>query len=117
MGDLVVTCTSEHSRNHAAGLLLAQGKTAEEIVSGTKMVVEGIRTAGIVHEIAEREGIEMPITEEVCRVLRGECTAMESLEHLMSRAKIGNGSISERKRLLKAAEKEKYRAIYLAMHL
>lgn len=87
MGDLVVTCTSEHSRNHAAGLLLAQGKTAEEIVSGTKMVVEGIRTAGIVHEIAEREGIEMPITEEVCRVLRGECTAMESLEHLMSRAK------------------------------
>lgn len=94
MGDLVVTCTSQHSRNHSAGLLLAQGKTADEIVSGTKMVVEGIRTAGIVHDIAERENIRMPITSEVYHVLRGDYTPMESLEHLMSRAKKAETEVS-----------------------
>lgn len=87
MGDLVVTCTSRHSRNHAAGLQLAQGKTAEEITRGTRMVVEGIRTAGIVHAIAEAEHIRMPITNEVFHVLQGDYTPQESLEHLMSRAK------------------------------
>ena len=87
MGDLIATCTSTHSRNHSAGLLLAEGKTAKEIVGGTRMVVEGIRTAAIVHEIAAREGIPMPITEEVHQVLTGECTPRESIEHLMNRAK------------------------------
>ena len=87
MGDLIATCTSTHSRNHAAGLLLAEGKTAAEIVGGTDMVVEGIRTAGIVYEIAEKEGIPMPITSEVHHVLAGDYTPRESVEHLMSRAK------------------------------
>ncbi len=94
MGDLVVTCTSRHSRNHSAGLQLAQGKTAEEITKGTRMVVEGIRTASIVHEIAEREGIRMPITNEVFHVLRGDYSPMESLEHLMSRAKKAETEVS-----------------------
>lgn len=87
MGDLIATCTSTHSRNHAAGLLLAEGRTAEEIVGGTRMVVEGIRTARIVHAIAEKEQIPMPITEEVYRVLEEACTPQESIAHLMSRAK------------------------------
>lgn len=87
MGDLIVTCTSRHSRNHAAGLKLAQGMSMDDIVSGTSMVVEGIRTAFIVHEIAEREGISMPITSEVYSVLCGAHTPQESLVSLMNRAK------------------------------
>ena len=87
MGDLVATCTSTHSRNHRAGLMLGKGKTAKEICEGTHMVVEGMRTAFLVNEIARREHIDMPITEEVCRLLEGEHTAQEALENLMTRAK------------------------------
>lgn len=51
------------------------------------MVVEGMRTAFLVNEIARREHIDMPITEEVCRLLEGEHTVQEALENLMTRAK------------------------------
>lgn len=87
MGDLVVTCTSSHSRNHTAGVMIGEGKTAKEIVEGTNMVVEGMRTALLVHEIAKREHIDMPITEEVCCLINGEHTARKALEVLMARAK------------------------------
>lgn len=87
MGDLVVTCTSSHSRNHTAGVMMGEGKTAKEIVEGTNMVVEGMRTALLVHEIAKREHIDMPITEEVCCLINGEHTARKALEVLMERAK------------------------------
>ena len=87
MGDLVVTCTSSHSRNHTAGVMMGEGKTAKEIVEGTNMVVEGMRTALLVHEIAKREHIDMPITEEVCCLINGEHTARKALEVLKARAK------------------------------
>lgn len=87
MGDLVVTCTSSHSRNHTAGVMMGEGKTAKEIVEGTNMVFEGMRTALLVHEIAKREHIDMPITEEVCCLINGEHTARKALEVLMARAK------------------------------
>ena len=87
MGDLVVTCTSSHSRNHTAGVMMGEGKTAKEIVEGTNMVVEGMRTALLVHEIAKREHIDMPITEEVCCLINGEHTARKALEVLMASAK------------------------------
>lgn len=87
MGDLVVTCTSSHSRNHTAGVMMGEGKTAKGIVEGTNMVVEGMRTALLVHEIAKREHIDMPITEEVCCLINGEHTARKALEVLMARAK------------------------------
>ena len=87
MGDLVVTCTSSHSRNHTAGVMMGEGQTAKEIVEGTNMVVEGMRTALLVHEIAKREHIDMPITEEVCCLINGEHTARKALEVLMARAK------------------------------
>lgn len=87
MGDLVVTCTSQHSRNHRAGVMLAQGKTVADITKGTQMVVEGIRTAAIVHDIARRENINMPITSEIYKVLCGEHSPAEALEALMTRAK------------------------------
>ena len=57
------------------------------------MVVEGIRTAGIVHDIAEKEGIQMPITDEVYRVLQGEHTPQDALAQLMSRAKKSESEI------------------------
>ena len=87
MGDLVCTCTSVHSRNHRAGMMMAKGMTAEEIRSSTNMVVEGIRTAILVHEIALREHIDMPITEEVCHLIKGDHNALGALEALMTRAK------------------------------
>ena len=87
MGALVVTCTSSHSRNPTAGVMMGEGKTAKEIVEGTNMVVEGMRTALLVHEIAKREHIDMPITEEVCCLINGEHTARKALEVLMARAK------------------------------
>lgn len=87
MGDLVCTCTSIHSRNHRAGMMMAKGMTADEISKSTNMVVEGIRTARLVHEIALREHIDMPITEEVCHLIKGDHNAREALEILMTRAK------------------------------
>lgn len=87
MGDLVATCTSSHSRNHRAGFLLGKGKTAKEIMEGTHMVVEGMRTAVLVNEIARKKNIEMPVTEEVCKLLTGEHTVEEAVENLMNRAK------------------------------
>lgn len=87
MGDLVCTCTSVHSRNHRAGMMMAKGMTADEISRSTNMVVEGIRTARLVHEIALREHIDMPITEEVCHLITGDHNAREALEILMTRAK------------------------------
>jgi glycerol-3-phosphate dehydrogenase (NAD(P)+) len=75
MGDLVVTCWSRHGRNRHAGELIAQGATAEEAVSRIGMVVEGITTAPVLRELSHRRGIELPITEGVCRVLEGESLA------------------------------------------
>ena len=71
MGDLMVTCWSEKGRNRRAGELIARGATAEEAVAefGT---VEGLTTAPVLRELSRRLGIELPITDGVCRVLDGE---------------------------------------------
>lgn len=87
MGDLIATCTSIHSRNYRAGKTLSEGKTAIDIIKSTNMVVEGIRTARLVNEIAAKNGIEMPITKEICRLLDGTHKPEESLEVLMTRSK------------------------------
>ncbi len=87
MGDLIVTCTSIHSRNYKAGLMLAAGKTEQEIIKGTNMVVEGIRTTKIVYPIAKRVGIDMPITEQVYEVLAGRMQADEAMGILLAREK------------------------------
>jgi glycerol-3-phosphate dehydrogenase (NAD(P)+) len=72
MGDLVVTCWSRHGRNRQAGELIAQGATAEEAGARIGMVVEGLTTAPVLRDLSHRTGIELPITEGVCRVLDGE---------------------------------------------
>jgi len=69
IGDLVVTCASKHSRNHRAGEYIGQGLSMEEAVNKVKMVVEGINAAKSVKVLGEKYGVEMPITEQACKVL------------------------------------------------
>lgn len=87
VGDLIVTCTSMHSRNRRAGIAIGQGKTLEEVISSTKMVVEGVRTTKSAYELAKKVGIEMPITEEIYRVLFEEADVKNSVMNLMLRNK------------------------------
>jgi glycerol-3-phosphate dehydrogenase (NAD(P)+) len=72
MGDLIVTCWSRYGRNRQAGELIAQGASADEAVAEIGQVVEGLTTAPVLRDLSHRLGIELPITEGVCRVLEGE---------------------------------------------
>ena len=72
MGDLVVTCWSRYGRNRQAGELIARGTSAEEAAHEIGQVVEGLTTAPVLRDLSHRLGIELPITEGVCRVLGGE---------------------------------------------
>jgi len=72
MGDLIVTCWSQSGRNRRAGELIAQGEDPDEAVRRIGMVVEGLTTAPVLHDLAHRLGIELPITAGVCAVLGGE---------------------------------------------
>ncbi len=85
MGDLIATCTSRHSRNRAVGEQLASGMTLEEIAAATKMVAEGVRTAPAVRALAERNGVEMPIVNQVTEILEGSKDAREAVTSLMGR--------------------------------
>jgi glycerol-3-phosphate dehydrogenase (NAD(P)+) len=71
MGDLIVTCWSPSGRNRRAGELIAQGATPDEAVAEIGMVVEGLTTAPVLQGVAQRLGIELPITDGVCAVLGG----------------------------------------------
>jgi glycerol-3-phosphate dehydrogenase (NAD(P)+) len=72
MGDLVVTCWSRHGRNRQAGELIARGATPEAAAGEIGQVVEGLTTAPVLRDLSRRLGIELPITEGVCRILGGE---------------------------------------------
>ena len=85
MGDLIVTCTSTHSRNRFVGYNIGQGKTLDEITSGMTMVAEGVKTARSVHQWSMRNGIEMPITEAVYKVLFKNMNPRDAVEELMTR--------------------------------
>jgi glycerol-3-phosphate dehydrogenase (NAD(P)+) len=85
MGDLIVTCESRHSRNRAVGERIARGETLDQIQSGTAMVAEGVRTTRAVKLLAERAGVEMPISRQVYRVLFEGATPSEAIEALMER--------------------------------
>ncbi len=86
MGDLIVTCSSSHSRNHQLGVALAEGQMLEDLQRGARMVAEGVRTARSVHDLAARAGVEMPICEAVYRVLFEQESPMVALDKLMMRA-------------------------------
>jgi glycerol-3-phosphate dehydrogenase (NAD(P)+) len=85
IGDLIVTCTSKHSRNRHVGEELGKGKTLKQILEEMIQVAEGVRTTKSVWQIAEKFGLEMPITEKVYDVLYKDKNAKESIKALMLR--------------------------------
>ena len=86
LGDLVLTCTDDQSRNRRFGLALAAGDTPDEARERVGRVVEGATAAPAVLALAKRFGIEMPITEQVAAVVRGDATPAGAVEALMARA-------------------------------
>ncbi len=86
MGDLIATCMSPQSRNRTLGEQLGAGRTLAEITAATRTVAEGVGTAYTVHELAERHGVEMPVCEEVYRVLAGDIPASEAYRGLNPKA-------------------------------
>jgi glycerol-3-phosphate dehydrogenase (NAD(P)+) len=85
MGDLVATCTSRHSRNRRAGELMAKGVPAAWIESEIGQVAEGLTTAPALRDLARSRGLELPITEAVCRVADGSTTPLDALAQLVAR--------------------------------
>lgn len=87
MGDLIVTCTSMFSRNRRAGILIGQGKTAQEAMKEVGAVVEGYYATKSAVELARKAGVSMPIAEEAYQVLYEDKPASEALFDLMHRQK------------------------------
>ena len=85
VGDLILTCTGDLSRNRRVGLALAQGKSLEQIVSELGHVAEGVRCARAVREMAVRLGVDMPITNAVAAVLFDQMSAQDMIQRLMAR--------------------------------
>ncbi len=85
IGDLIVTCTSTHSRNHNAGYLIGQGKSYQEAMDEVKMVVEGVYSAKAALKLAQKYGVEVPITEQVNHVLFDGVPAKEAVLSLLVR--------------------------------
>lgn len=87
IGDLVVTCTSKHSRNRNFGVELGRGRNLEEILVGTRMVAEGVRTTRAAWQLAELHGVEMPITQQAYEVLFKHKNPRQAVEDLMRRGR------------------------------
>lgn len=87
VGDLIVTCTSMHSRNRRAGILLGEGKTLQETLDAVHMVVEGVNTATAAYELAEKYNVTMPIVTEAYNILFNGTNAREAVLNLMTREK------------------------------
>ena len=87
VGDLIVTCCSVHSRNHRAGILIGQGKTAEQAMREVGAVVEGYYCARSCVELAGKAGVEMPIAEQAYEVLYHGKSASKAIKGLMLRQK------------------------------
>jgi glycerol-3-phosphate dehydrogenase (NAD(P)+) len=90
MGDLIATCMSPLSRNRTLGEQLGAGKTLEEILAQSHTVAEGVGTAFTVHELGERYGVEMPVCEEIYRVLSGEISALDAYRGLTRARQAGH---------------------------
>lgn len=85
LGDLIVTCTSMHSRNRRCGIMIGQGKTVNQAKEEIGMVVEGLSTAEAAGALAQKYNIEMPITECICLMIDGKINAVEAVDILMGR--------------------------------
>ena len=87
IGDLIVTCASVHSRNRKAGYLMGKGYTMQEAMDEVKMVVEGVYSAKAAKELSEKYEVEMPIVDEVNKILFENKPASEAVMDLMLRDK------------------------------
>jgi len=91
IGDLIVTCTSMHSRNRRAGILLGQGKSLSETLEEIHMVVEGVNAAKSALALSEKYGVTMPIVKEANEILYNNKNAREAVFALMTRDKTNEG--------------------------
>ena len=87
LGDLIVTCLSEHSRNRKAGKLIGQGKTLEEAKKEVGMVIESIDNIDVAYELGKKNGVYMPIIETVYKVIYEKLDPKEAVKDLMTRDK------------------------------
>ncbi len=87
VGDLIVTCTSQHSRNRRAGILIGEGKTPDEAREQVGAVVEGYYAAKSAEELARKYGVDMPIVRAACAVLYENVPASQVVEKLLNRSK------------------------------
>jgi glycerol-3-phosphate dehydrogenase (NAD(P)+) len=85
LGDLVLTCTGDLSRNRHVGLELARGRSVHDILAGMKMIAEGVRTTGAALALGARYGVELPIAAQVAEVLAGRADVRTALDALMLR--------------------------------
>lgn len=85
LGDLVLTCTGDLSRNRRVGIELGRGRPLPDILSSIRMVAEGVRTTGAALALGERHGIELPIAAQMAAVLEGRSSPMVAVESLMGR--------------------------------
>lgn len=85
LGDLIVTCLSEHSRNRRAGLLIGKGKTIEETKKEVGMTIESLDNIEVAYELAKKYNVEMPIVEAVYNVLYNNLVPKEAVTMLMTR--------------------------------
>ena len=84
IGDMIVTCTSIHSRNFRCGRLIGQGVSPEDAIKQIGMVAEGMYTAEVAHELAESMGVDMPIFNAIYDVLNGNISVQEAMDALMN---------------------------------
>jgi glycerol-3-phosphate dehydrogenase (NAD(P)+) len=85
LGDLVLTCTGDLSRNRRVGIELGRGRALPDILSHMKMVAEGVRTTGAALALGARHGVELPLAAQMSAVLEGRTTARDAVEVLMLR--------------------------------
>jgi len=86
MGDLVLTCTGDLSRNRTVGMGLGKGQTIAQVLAGMSQVAEGVKTTQSAHDLAARLGVEMPITHAIWRIIYQDVPAIEAMGELMLRA-------------------------------
>ena len=86
LGDLILTCAGDLSRNRAVGVQIAAGKSLQEITGSTRMIAEGVRNTRALHSLAGRLGVEMPIVEQMYAVLYAGKKPAEAVENLMHRS-------------------------------
>jgi len=85
LGDLVLTCTGELSRNRSVGIELAKGRTLEEIVTSMTMIAEGVETTGAAVDLALKFDVDLPIIQQMDSILRGGRSPREAIRELMER--------------------------------